>query len=351
MSGAPTPTKAPYAIVGTCQQWGSPVGCEDRMVGTLQECFCVGSVPNPVLYGTPTPIVVTSTPTQSSTTQPQVIHFWISQQYNYVTSGGSSDGYSDSYSNNQVYMCGSDQPAAYLVDVAVNYEWSSGREELDPGVNPHLYEDGVNWWSGWLRSRTGPYTEHYCLGPSEDIFQLNGVNYHPCSYVNDGNYPLRVGMIGNYAPNPGRFDGIRGEWYYAIGTLSINIRAVCIGQNEPVPMTPTPIPSSLYCGSVESEGVGGSITDVGELPEILVGPANCSFQFGGISIPMGWANSIAQFAGIDYTFPSKIGLDAFKICAAPLRIGRLEVLGVGIELDQFLLVVSALAAMFMVLRS
>lgn len=355
MSGAPTPTLEPYVIVGTCLQWGSPYGCVDRIVGNLQECLCDGTVPNPVLYGTPTsgPVVLTSTPTttpQPATPTPQLVHFWLSPQYIYDVTGGSSNGYADTYDTNQVYMCSGGQPAAYLVDLQVTYSWVTDNMGVQPGVNPYLTEDGSSFENGWMRARTGPYIQRYCLGPTNDLFQLDGVNYHPCEFVNNANYPLKVGLIGQYAPNPGRFDGLRGQWFYSMGNLTLNIRAVCIGKDEPIP-TPTPTLESLYCGSVESEEEGGSINDVGDLPEILIGPADCSFQFGGISIPMDWANSLAQFAGIEYTFPSKIGLDGLQICAAPLKIGRLEVLGVGIELDQFLLVVSALAIMFMVLRS
>jgi len=144
------------------------------------------------------------------------------------------------------------------------------------------------------------------------------------------------------------------EYWHKISTGSSwvvrqEFTALCYGNEEPSnEPEPTPIPDVGYCYNIEGEDEGGSITDVGVLPIIRVGPPSC-FTFGGIYIPLGWAQSLGELAGV--TIPDQIGIDPINVCFRGLSFGDIGFLGVSINIDLLILITSGISAIMFVFKS
>lgn len=130
-------------------------------------------------------------------------------------------------------------------------------------------------------------------------------------------------------------------WYCA-GQLDVYPVAL-IGVGA-LPLQETPPSEASYCASVQgfdpldSGGLGV------ELPQILVGEAQCS-GLGAITIPFSILNLIGEWEFSDLVIPG------ISVCFRPVSFGTLQLFGVAVDLDLMVLLMSGALVLRWMLRS
>lgn len=346
----PVPTTVPYVMQGACSNYGNPSGCVTITTSGGEMCQCGLNEVSP----TPTPTI-----TPLPTAGPQTDHYYLVNipysQFTHTQWGGlgaATWGYTGEWSVPGLQCGGDDQMRAIASDFSydivigkANESYlkifqSFGAGNLGTGfrtatgaLGAHVIGDGRQC----LYTAINTNTPTYC----DILAQMEGRPY---------NYQFRNADAAQDPPT-NRFNEY---WHkFAVGSSWVvrqEFTALCYGDEEPVEVTPTPTPTSIpgYCSVIEGEDEGGSITDVGVLPIIRVGPPSC-FTFGGIYIPLGWAQSLAQLAGV--AIPDQIGIAPINVCFRGLSFGEIGFLGVSINIDLLILITSGISAIMFVFKS
>lgn len=347
--------------LGYCTLYGSPVGSVDLVIDGYPICRIPGDVPNPILFGTPTPSITgtpsTPTPTVTAVTTLQSPHYYIKSMtgadyrelitYSPVLS---ADVGTTSFLVPGFWCGGDDEMRAVAFDA--DYLFTGAKDNAYLRIQG-IFGSNIVWGFEPLRAGTGvTVSGHIRQCGWADIGQGNACD-RLASMVGVGNEYVQENIN---ASNAFPTNSFRDYWVRTqVETGSVkhyNFQALCYGDEEPIPEpTPTPTPSaSGYCGVVEDENnsSGGGMDDVGILPIITVGPSTC-LVIGGFTLDLTWISSLGQLAGI--SLPTVIEMPGLQVCFRAISLGVLGFLGIAIDMDLLIFITSAITAIITIMRS
>lgn len=133
----------------------------------------------------------------------------------------------------------------------------------------------------------------------------------------------------------------------ALNSWGFNLK---VRQNNLWEPEPSPTPSSSYCGEIEEAGEGGfnafDVEGQFTIPVPALGVANCIVLMPEFTIPVTAINIIP---GIN--IENDIYFPGVTLCVRAMTLGTLKLLGMGIDLDFYAVIVGAMMILRKVLRS
>ena len=320
----PTSTPAILTLAGTCEEYYGVDDVPENCVTGADGMTCICNDQTLLPTATPT---ITSTPVYNP-------EYWIENLGTWTTTCVSGSGWQDcGYYKYLAEGRPTDNVAVAfrIVNSRItsqtdnNTFWDVGSGDEASGIVSQNY-------TGTLK---GGLT--YCI----DNNLVTGDGCAQFGYTAQSSYKINLKPI-MFAQKYTRYKGS------ATGTID-NIMIMWYGTRpDYVAPTPTVEPGSGYCDYVRDGN--GEITqdDLFELPVIKTSAGACQ-QIFGWHISMDWATGVIGEL-IDWEI-SDIDIPGFILCFQPVQFGTLTIFGVSVNLDLLALVMGAVAAIRIFLRS
>lgn len=332
---------------GYCSSNEEVDGCQTRDNSGL-ECWC----PLEYLYpdGTPTPTGLYN-PYPNGTPTPQTSNnYYLGQKitlgsitWNYLNKAGfitKSVGTYPSWNE-----CGAGYQVGRYVLYDYSFDWVAGDTALDSSFWDNMqYYDGTNIrYMYWAR-------DHYISIPG-----VGTVDNVVIGTMLTDNGVFYNGFGRRVVNGSSRTDWYRADYKSNLTRGVIDYHPICYGiaptaTPYPTPqMTPTINTGADYCAEVEAEP-STEEEEIGiSLPTPIYGEGQCVI-IGNFSIDLGWLSSIFPTL-FTYGVPDELGVPGFQICVRPISFGNINLFGLLVNVDYFILVGSLVMVLRWILRS